>query len=114
MTLAAGRLRHRVRLESPTATQDGETGAPVMGWADEGDVWAAIEPVSVKDFIAADQRQANVTVRIVLRPVAGLDETWRVIHGARVYQIVGVLPDAESGLEYLTLACNQGANPAGA
>lgn len=113
MSLAAGRLRHRVRLESLALTQDAETGAPLEAWTTAATVWAAIEPLSVRDFVAADSRQSQVTARITLRPVAGLNETWRVVHGDRVYQIVGMLPDQDSGLEYVTLAVAQGPTQAG-
>ena len=34
----------------------------------------------------------------------------RVVHGSKVYNIAGVLPDAGSGREYLTLACSEGVN----
>lgn len=113
MSLAAGRLRHRVTLQSLTLTQDGNTGAPIETWATEATVWAAIEPLSVRDFVAADARQSQVTGRIVLRPVAGLNETWRVTHGDKVYQIVGILPDQDTGEEYVTLAVAQGTSQAG-
>jgi len=113
MSLAAGRLRHRVTLQSRLVVQDEETGAPIDAWSTEATVWAAIEPLSVRDFIGAESRQSQVTGRIILRPVAGMDETWRVTHGGKVYQIVGILPDQDSGEEYVTLAVNQGANQAG-
>lgn len=114
MTLAAGRLRHRVRLESPVIARDAVTGAAETGWTLEANRWAAIEPLSVKDFVSADARQSKVGARIVLRPVSGLDASWRVVHGTRIYQIVGVLPDMESGREYVTLAVSEGTNEAGA
>ncbi len=113
MSLSAGRLRHRVRLESLTLTQDAETGAPIETWSASATVWAAIEPLSVRDFLSADSRQSQVTARITLRPVTGLNETWRVVHGSKVYQIVGILPDQDSGFEYVTLAVAQGPTEAG-
>ena len=32
----------------------------------------------------------------------------RVVHGGKVYNIHGVLPDMRSGLEYLTLPVSEG------
>lgn len=113
MTLDTGKLRHRVTLESPTEDQDAETGAVVMVWSAEATVWAAIEPISVRDFIAADERQSRVTARIVIRHRSDVDASWRVTHGGKVYQIVGVLADQDSGREFITLAVGEGVNPGG-
>ena len=113
MTLAAGRLNKRVTLQSPVLDQDTATGALATVWADQAVVWAAIEPISVRDFIAADERQSRVTARIVMRYRAGVDASWRVAHGGKIYQIVGVLPDQDSGREYLTLAVGEGVNSGG-
>ncbi|MBP9035947.1 MAG: phage head closure protein [Comamonadaceae bacterium] len=113
MTLAAGRLNKRVTLQSPVLDQDTATGALATVWADQAVVWAAIEPISVRDFIAADERQSRVTARIVIRHRSDVDASWRVTHGSKVYQIVGVLADQDSGREFVTLAVGEGVNPGG-
>jgi SPP1 family predicted phage head-tail adaptor len=113
MSLPAGKLRHRVTLQAPMREQSQETGAPYDVWMPEGSVWAAIEPLSVRDFVGAEARQSQVTARITLRPITGLDETWRVLHRGKTYQIVGILPDQDTGREYVTLAVSQGPNQAG-
>lgn len=113
MTLAAGRLRHRVTLQSPDITQDSGMGALSTSWFDEAEVWAAVEPVSVKDFIAAAATQSQVTARIVIRYRSDIQPDWRVVHGSRVYTISGILRDADTGTEYLTLAVSEGVNQAG-
>lgn len=114
MSIAAGRLNKRVALQSPTTSQDNATGAITESYTTVATVWAAIEPLSVKDFIASDERQSKVTARIVIRHRTGIDATWRVVHNSRVYQIVGVLADQDSGIEYLTLAVAEGVNQGGA
>lgn len=113
MSLAAGRLRHRVTLQSLTRTQEANTGAVIETWVNMGTVWAGVEPLSVRDFVSADTRQSQIVARIVMRPVAGMDETWRVVHGTKIYQIAGILPDQDSGIEYVTLAVAQGPSQAG-
>lgn len=67
----------------------------------------------MRDFVSADSRQSQIVARIVMRPVAGMDETWRVVHGTKIYQIAGILPDQDSGIEYVTLAVAQGPSQAG-
>ena len=113
MALSAGRLRHRVRIERPTYAQDPVTGEMVKSWElvpGAESVPAAIEPLSVREFMAAQQMQSEVSARIVIRRRPGIDATMRLVHRGKIYNIHGVLPDADSGLEYLTLPCSQGVN----
>lgn len=122
MTLAAGRLRHRVRIETLTplldsngdVVQDQETGEVSEVWALLGECWAAIEPLSAREFIQSQAIQSKVSARIIIRrqdfiPSAGN----RVVHGVRIYDVVGVLEDKDSGLEYVTLPCSRGVSDSG-
>ncbi len=78
-----------------------------MEWAR---VWAGIEPLSARDFIAAQAVQSEVTARIVIRYREGVTAAMRIKHAGRLYTIHGVLPDAKSGREYLTLPVSEGVN----
>lgn len=110
MALSAGRLRHRIRIERPGYTQDPITGEMTQGWELVADkVPAAIEPLSAREFIAAQAVQSAVTARIVIRR-RDVDAAMRIIHRGRIYNIHGVLPDPKSGLEYVTLPCSEGVN----
>lgn len=109
MTTIAYRLRHRIRIERPGYTQDPVTGEMTQGWELVADkVPAAIEPLSAREFIAAQAVQSAVTARIVIRRRDGVDATMRIIHRGKIYNIHGVLPDPKSGLEYVTLPCSEG------
>lgn len=102
--LQAGSLRHRVTIERQQQTQDQETGAVSQDWtAFAADVPASIEPLSGKDFISAAQLGSAITARITIRHRPDVDATKRVRHGAAVYAIKAVLPDPNSGREWLTL-----------
>ena len=105
--LKAGRLRHHLRLESPTRTQHPTTGEVTTTWTTVVEsIACAIEPVSAKDFIAAQAVQSKVTVRLVIRHRAGLKPNMRFVAAdGTVYQPHGFLPDTESGREYLTAPC---------
>lgn len=107
--MEAGRLRHRVTLQSYTATRDPDTGDVIRDWEDVATVWAAIEPLSTREFIASAATQSKVTTRIIIRQRA-VDHTMRAVHNGRIYNIEGVLADPNSGLEYVTLACSEGVN----
>ena len=105
--LAAGRLRHRLRIESPTLTQDPTTGTTVTTWAEVASVFAAIEPLSAKDYIAAQTLHSKVSARLVIRYRSGLNTAMRLVSSdGTIYTPAGFLPDADSGREYLTIPCS--------
>lgn len=106
----AGRLRHRVTIQSVTETRDTTTGAIATSWADVATVWAAIEPLSGREFIAAQGAQAEIVARILIRYRDDVVAKMRVVSGSRVYNIRAVLPDKESGTEHLTLMVAEGVN----
>lgn len=112
--MQAGKLRHRVTFQSPGMTQDPVTGEMVEGWQDVAGmvkVPASVEPLSVKDFIAAQATQSQLSARIKIRYRAGVVPSMRIIHRGQVYNIEGPpLPDPDSGREYLTLAVSTGVN----
>lgn len=111
MALKAGRLRHRVDIQARQDVQDPNTGDVTPAWVT---VWpnvpAAIEPLSAREFIAAQAVQSQVVARITMRYRQGLDASMRILHKSTVYNIAGLLPDKDSGLEYFTVPVSAGVN----
>jgi SPP1 family predicted phage head-tail adaptor len=107
--LDSGKLRHRVSIERVSYVQDATTGAMVETWAEIAKVWAAVEPLSAREFVQSAAGQSEVTARITIRAREIL-ATDRIIHRGTVYNIRGVLADKDSGLEYLTLPVAAGVN----
>ena len=101
----AGKLRHRVLLQSCTGAAD-DYGDPLYSndgqWTPEAAVWAAIDPVSGKEFYAAEQAQSSVSHKIRLRYRPGVSAAWRVLYGSRVFRILSVI-DWEERHESLLL-----------
>jgi len=110
MSLAAGRLRHRIELQAPVEVRDPVTGLISHGWETKATVRAAIEHSSAREFIQSQAMQAQITARITIRYRADVQPTWRALYRGRIYNIHGVLPDLDSGLEYLTLPVSEGVN----
>lgn len=124
MSIQAGRLRHRVLIEqyvlavdsNGETVQDPNTGATSGAWQEVATVWAAIEPLSAKEFIASQAVQSEVVARIVIRYRPGMDPAMRLVHmlsgGARgaVYNPAGFLQDKDSGMEYITIPVSAGVN----
>lgn len=111
--MRAGKLRHRVSLQRyQYVGQDPDTGEELRQWQDARTCWASIEPLSVREMIAAQAEQSKVSARITIRYTDDVDAAMRVVHTKRgtkkFYNIEGVLPDNDSGLEYLTLAVSEG------
>jgi len=111
MTMKAGRLRHRVEIQYPVGESfDGRGLRLAPGWRSLATVWAAIEPLSARDAIVAEQTASKVIARITIRRRSDVDATMRIVHGTTLYSITGILPDKDSGLEYMTLPVSASIN----
>lgn len=103
----AGRLRHRVTIQYPADARD-SFGAPEIDWETFAVVWAAIEPLSAREFVSAQAEQSKVVGRITIRKLAGIDADMRIEHNGEIYNIEGILTDKDSGLEYITIPVSKG------
>lgn len=101
------KLRNLVTIQDRIEEQDSD-GAINIEWDDFAKVWASIEPLSARDFISAQSEQSKITARITILFRDDIEANMRVIHGNKIYTIEGVLPDKESGREYITLPCSEG------
>jgi SPP1 family predicted phage head-tail adaptor len=125
MSIEAGRLRHRVRIEQLQYLLDSHgdvyqdaNGETRQDWAAVDTVWAAIEPLSAREFIAAQATQSQIVARIVIRHRDGLDASMRLVHVRTgrpdvVYNPAAFLPDVDSGLEFMTAPCSTGVSTSG-
>lgn len=103
--MKATKLRYRLKFYRPTATRS-PTGAIKVGqWEHTLTLWGQFTPLSVKDIIAGQAQDTQITARAKIRHRTDIDNTMRVQHSGRMYEIVGEpLADNVSGQEYLTLA----------
>lgn len=110
--MQAGELRQRIALEQQVQAQDPATGDISVTWALVATVWANVQPLSAREFIAAQATQAQVDTKITLRYRDGITAAMRARELSRgtLYNINGVLPDNVSGREWVTLVCSSGVN----
>lgn len=109
--LDAGDLLHRVNIQAQTQVIDPITGTRSHAWLNAwANVPAKIEPLSGRELIVAQSVNSQVTANIVIRAIAGLTAKHRIVHGSRIYNIHGVIPDKDSGIEYATLPVSEGTN----
>ena len=102
---AASKLRHRITFQERATGQD-EFGQPIDTWQDICTVWAAVEPLSGREFWAAQQVQAEVTTRIRIRYRQGIRPEMRVLYDGRTYDIQTVIDPEERHVE-LQLMCRE-------
>ena len=103
--MKAGSLRHRVTIQQLTITQ-GTAGEVIEGWSDVATVYAAVEPLSGREFWQAQQVAAESQIRVRIRYRAGLDTTMRVIHDVRTLEILSIVDPEERHAE-LQLMCRE-------
>lgn len=106
--VASGELRHKVDLQEPVIVQDPDTGEMETTWQTVARPWAKIAPMSGREFLAAAAEQSEVRGKITIRYRGDVDATMRIVHRGKWYAIHAVLPDAESGIEHLTLMTGEG------
>lgn len=98
--MRSGRLRHRVALERAIDAID-EHGDTVPTWERIATVYAAVEPLSGREYFLAAQINAEVSTRITIRASTGfrLTPKDRVRFGARLFDIESVVDRGERGKE---------------
>ena len=111
--MSASKYRQRIRLQVKGDSTIGPIG-PIPGvWADWEpspgvvDIPAEVVPLSGRDFIAAGEKQSEVTARIEVRWLPGVKDTMRVLFDGEVYAIAAVLPDP-TARRHLTLMVSKG------
>lgn len=109
MSLDAGTLRHRLQFQSLLRYLD-TAGDTVESWVTDFECWGSVEPLSVREFVASQAVQSQVTARVVIRYRTGVVPTQRILFRGKVYNIAGALPDKVSGLEFLTIPVSEGVN----
>lgn len=116
-------MNHLIRIEQRAPeTQDVETGALIPNWDTFRDkIFCNIEALSARDFMQSRADQSDISVRITIPHIRGLDSigdveaNMRVIglckcHEGRIYNPKGVLEDNFTSQEYVTVPCSQGVN----
>lgn len=111
--VGSGELQHRVELQQQSQVQNTTTGEMVTTWVTVARPWAQIVPLSGREFLASGAEQSEVRGRIAIRYRGGVTAAMRIVHRGKYYNIHAVLPDAESGLEHLTLMVGEGVNLGG-
>lgn len=110
--MKVGKLRHRLQLQKLVDAED-SSGEIVRDYENVVEVWGSIEPVSGREFVAAQQINSEITTRIVIRWRKGVEATNRILHSqdydsppvVDVYDVVAPLADPVVNRRWITLLC---------
>ena len=109
--MRAGRLRHRVIIQSPTGSRD-SLGERETTWTNVlTNEPAAIEPISQKQRIAASQEYGSVTHLITMRyqsALASMDNAWRITWGDRIFVFISNPINVDEKNRSLQVLCEEG------
>lgn len=106
--ISAGSLRHWVALQRDIGGQNSETGEMFANWQTQAECFAEIVMQSAREFVAASAEQSEARGRMTIRFRDDVNPTWRVVYRGKYYAILGIMEDAESMLEHLTLVVGEG------
>jgi len=101
--IPAGKLRHRVTLQSKGTTRD-TYGGETITWVDLATVWADCSPLSGREYLAARVEVAETIIKIRIRWRADVSTTTRAVWDGRTYDIEAAL-DTGGRHEELVLMC---------
>ncbi len=92
--VSIGDLRHRVRIEDSQRVPDGAGGASLT-WSPVAEVFAAIWPRTGSEQMSLDRVAGKASHDIWIRYRPGVRPQMRIVSGARVFDILGVLDIGE-------------------
>jgi len=84
-----GDLRHRITIQTRTATTDG-AGGSTYAWATHVTAWASVMPIGARESMMHGGLGGSITHRIRMRYQAGILPSMRVSHRSRILKIEGV------------------------
>jgi SPP1 family predicted phage head-tail adaptor len=107
--MQAGSLNKRIKISqlvtgSPAVDAFGQ---PNTSWEELDTVWAAIEPITGREFWAQQQIQSEITVKIRMRYRNDIAVGMKAEYSGKVYTIKYVIDYQESHRE-LMLMCSEG------
>ncbi len=107
-----GQLDQRVWIDERVQSRAADTGEVTLSWTPVVEVWARVEPLTVREFLGAQAAQSVATHRVTIRNRSGLSGQHRFRWRGEPMAIVGPL-DAGSRAPYLSVLCSMGATSDG-
>jgi len=103
--MRAGKLRHKVEIQSYTATSDSMGGTTEV-WATVETVWAQVQPLSSREYFQQQQIQSQATHRVTLRYTSNVNHKSRLLFGSRYLYVQSIRNIEEIG-DKMELLCSE-------
>jgi SPP1 family predicted phage head-tail adaptor len=84
--ICIGDFRHRITIEEPSLVDDAQ-GGKITTWSTFTIVSAKIQPMRAQQIFFAQQNQHQVSHKITMRYVSGLQADMRVSYDGRIFHI---------------------------
>ena len=101
-----GKMRYRVKLQSPTNTTDAGGGISQV-WGLVSNLWADIKPVGGTETYRQGQVQESTTHEVTIRYRSDIYTKYRILFGTRAFNIKHI-KNIEERDRYLLLSCVEG------
>jgi SPP1 family predicted phage head-tail adaptor len=101
--MRAGALSERIEIQEKTVTR-AANGEETVTWVEFATVWADVEPLSGREVVAVRAAQADLSLRVRLRYLAGVNPTMRVWWAGAAWPISEVI-DVRARRTELQLLC---------
>lgn len=101
-----GKMRHRITIEQKTRVPDG-AGGYTESWLPFAAVWAAVDPISGKEYFEAQQIQSAVTHKIRIRYRSGIIPSMRVNFKGRIFAMTSPPINWEERNRDMLLMCSE-------
>lgn len=106
--MRSGEMRHRLSIqEYRYVSQDPVTGEVIYEWVEIGHMWAKVEGIQGREFLAAAAEQAATTWRITVRHFR-IEPSMRLKAGDTLFNVKAILPD--NNRQRMVLMCETGVN----
>ncbi|MEB1809030.1 MAG: phage head closure protein [Bacillaceae bacterium] len=104
----SGRLNKRIKLLVFTEPKDDAGGYvdewPNVGWEEIATLWASVEPLRGRDFYEAQQSQAEISHKVIIRYREGVERSQTINFKGRRFDIEYIINPNEKN-QFLELMC---------
>lgn len=104
--MSLGRMRHKVIIQSKSATSDGAGGSSIE-WKGTNEIWAHVKPMSERENFKGMQLEESKTYEITVRYRTGVTAGQIIKFGERLFNIKQVRNRDERN-KYLDILCEEG------
>jgi SPP1 family predicted phage head-tail adaptor len=104
--MKGGSLDTRVTVQAQSLSQN-EYGESIITWVEFAVIWASVEQLSGRDRWALEQIHSPVTTRVLIRPLAGLLSSMRIVFGDRTLSIESIVLSRKRQ-DFVEVMCSEG------